>query len=486
MKKFTIIFPLLFVFATASFGNIINVPNDYPAIQTAIDASANGDTILVEPGTYTENIIFRGKKIVLTSRFYINNELSYITSTIINGSNPSQPDSASVVRIHNGEDSTTVLQGFTITGGKGTKWLDEHGAGRYTEGGGILIALCHPVIRYNIIENNECVNAPAGISSTGGGGIRLGDGHPLIQNNIIRNNRAMYGGGIVSNHSTCTIMNNVIYNNAEFQAVTGKPCYGGGGVWINGAGESSKLINNTILYNSASGLTGPSAGRGGGVLLTAVTVQIRNNIIWGNTQSIGAQLTNALGTGSYTIAYNDIQGGYTGPGTLTSNIDTQPLFDTTNYYLSNLSPCIDAGDTAVIYNDREDTLNPGNALFPSRGTLRNDIGAYGGSGAGVIANTVVSTQNITQNIPEIFYLGQNFPNPFNPSTKIKFETPISSNVKLKVFDITGRQVASLVNGALGAGSYEYTFDAAKLPSGIYFYSLIIGEFSETKRMILMK
>lgn len=486
MKKFTIIFPLLFIFASVSFGNIINVPNDYPAIQTAINASVNGDTILVEPGTYTENIIFRGKKIVLTSRFYINNDLSYIASTIIDGSSPSQPDSASVVRIHNGEDSTTVLQGFTITGGKGTKWQDEHGAGRYTEGGGILIALCHPIIRYNIIENNECINAPAGIASTGGGGIRLGDGHPLILNNIIRNNRAMYGGGIVSNHSTCTIMNNLVYNNAEFQAVTGRPCYGGGGVWINGGGESSKLINNTILYNSASGSTGPSAGRGGGVLITAVTVDIRNNIIWGNTQIIGGQLTNALGSGSYTIAYNDIQGGYTGPGTLVSNIDIQPLFDTTNYYLSNSSPCIDAGDTSSLFNDREDTLNPGNALFPSKGTIRNDIGAYGGSSAGVIANTLVSIHNISQNNPGKFYIAQNFPNPFNPSTGIKFEIPVSSHVRLRIFDVAGREVASLVNEKLEAGYYEYTFNAVNLPSGTYFYSIEVGGFLETKKMVLLK
>jgi hypothetical protein len=139
--------------------------------------------VLVEAGTYYENINFRGKQIVLTSRFYITHDPATIWATVINGSTPSQPDSASCVIFNSHEDSTTVLQGFTITGGTGTKWQDENGPGRYREGGGILIALSSPVIQFNIIHNR--VNDLTGVVGTGGG-IERG-GHQRIYNNIMNN-----------------------------------------------------------------------------------------------------------------------------------------------------------------------------------------------------------------------------------------------------------------------------------------------------------
>ncbi|MCU0372067.1 MAG: YCF48-related protein [Ignavibacteria bacterium] len=104
-------------------------------------------------------------------------------------------------------------------------------------------------------------------------------------------------------------------------------------------------------------------------------------------------------------------------------------------------------------------------------------------------------------VPGKFELSQNYPNPFNPSTKIRFSIPSSDKipspegygisrgvglVTLKIFDITGREIATLVNEPLQPGSYEVTFDGSKLTSGVYFYKLISGEFTDTKRMILIK
>jgi hypothetical protein len=89
-------------------------------------------------------------------------------------------------------------------------------------------------------------------------------------------------------------------------------------------------------------------------------------------------------------------------------------------------------------------------------------------------------------IPTAYELAQNYPNPFNPSTKIRFEVRGSGLVSLKVFDVLGREVAVLVNDNLNAGSYETTFDAKKLASGVYFYKLHAGEFSSTKKMLLTK
>jgi hypothetical protein len=95
-------------------------------------------------------------------------------------------------------------------------------------------------------------------------------------------------------------------------------------------------------------------------------------------------------------------------------------------------------------------------------------------------------QQISSEIPNGFSLKQNYPNPFNPSTNIKFDLPASSFTKLAVYDITGREVAPLVNEKLSPGTYEYKFDASKLTSGVYFYKLQAGDFIETKRMVLVK
>ena len=107
----------------------------------------------------------------------------------------------------------------------------------------------------------------------------------------------------------------------------------------------------------------------------------------------------------------------------------------------------------------------------------------------VYGDTSSSLSNIgiiNQETPSIFSLSQNYPNPFNPSTKIKFDIPKGSLVKLKVYDILGREVAVLVNEKLTAGIYEYDWNASALPSGVYFYRLEAGDFIETKRMVLVK
>lgn len=93
---------------------------------------------------------------------------------------------------------------------------------------------------------------------------------------------------------------------------------------------------------------------------------------------------------------------------------------------------------------------------------------------------------IGNDIPKEFALRQNYPNPFNPSTKIKFDIPKESNVKITVYDITGRLVRTLVNQNMQPASYEVTFDGSGLGSGAYFYKLQTDQFAETKRMLLIK
>ena len=89
-------------------------------------------------------------------------------------------------------------------------------------------------------------------------------------------------------------------------------------------------------------------------------------------------------------------------------------------------------------------------------------------------------------LPEKFELHQNYPNPFNPTTIIKFQISELSFVTLKVYDVLGSEIATLVNEEKSVGGYEVEFDATTLPSGIYFYRLQAGDFIETKKMVLMK
>jgi hypothetical protein len=91
-----------------------------------------------------------------------------------------------------------------------------------------------------------------------------------------------------------------------------------------------------------------------------------------------------------------------------------------------------------------------------------------------------------QEIVKRFELSQNYPNPFNPTTTIKFAIPQSSEVTLNVYNLLGQKVATLINSQMNAGSYEYHFDASRLGSGVYFYSIKAGKYSDTKKMILMK
>jgi hypothetical protein len=85
-----------------------------------------------------------------------------------------------------------------------------------------------------------------------------------------------------------------------------------------------------------------------------------------------------------------------------------------------------------------------------------------------------------------YYLADNYPNPFNPETRIAFSLPQACEVQLKVFDIVGKEVATLAQGQLSAGEHSATFQAGNLPSGLYFYTLTAGSFTQTKKMVLMK
>ncbi len=406
-----------------SDGKVIYVPNDKSTIQDAINTASDGDKIVVSKGSYYENIKLNGKNINLQSEDP--DDTNTVSLTTINGQH-----AGPVVTFTGTELSTCTLQGFTILMGKSTNGggilggdmasftkatiqknvITQNSARQY--GGGI--AFCSGIIQNNIIKANTCSgefysygggmfycggiirnntimsNKAAGVSHSFGGGIS--DCNGIIQNNIIIANTALlrnfatgggfynclgtiqnnyisqnsadYGGGlsmchgVIQNNNICQnlsslgaglyrcyniIENNIIYDNTAIQ--------GGGFSFCKGS-----IINNTIYGNKAM--------RGSGLFNT--TAVISNCIIWGNDK-----VNNSPILDSSKPSFSCIEDWDT---TDSSNISDNPMFvnvENNNFRLLDDSKCIDGGNPADEYNDT--------CLPPGKGSVRNDIGAYGGN-----------------------------------------------------------------------------------------------------------
>jgi hypothetical protein len=317
----------------------IRVPLNYPIIQAGIDAASNGDIVLVAEGTYYENIRFRGKAITVASLFLIEDSTKYITNTIINGSQPNNPDSGSVVYFISGEDTNSVLCGFTITGGTGTIW-----GSNSRSGGGIACRNSDAKIIHNVIENNHVVS---GTPATPGGGISGGPQNDnswiIIENNIIRNNSvtntALSGeaiGGGISLTQNARIINNIIeFNTAQS---TDGAAIGGGAAFICYQLRERYIIGNKIRHNKALVPTGTyiEGGEGGGLFVGDMPkAEIRSNDIQYNE----AESNNGLNVPSW------------GGGVVLVNQTNSTIFSQNHISFNkaiNNSPCYGAG--LVIWN----------------------------------------------------------------------------------------------------------------------------------------
>jgi hypothetical protein len=144
--------------------------------------------------------------------------------------------------------------------------------------------------------------------------------------------------------------------------------------------------------------------------------------------------------------------------------------------------------TDDIYIGRYHTGNPGYSFKGGLDEIRIYNRALSTSEVNDLYNQVTSVENDAgkNKIPSEFDLLQNYPNPFNPITTIKYSVPQSTKVVIKVFDVLGNKIETLVNEEKPVGTYELTWYAENLPSGIYFYRLQAGDFIETKKMVFIK
>jgi predicted outer membrane repeat protein len=296
---------------------IIHIPDDYPTIQLGIDASIDGDTVLVQPGIYMENINFNGHNIVVGSLFLTTGDTTYIAETTIDGNSVTE-----VAYFGHGETNEAELIGFTIKNGYG-----------FWRAGGIYCNSSNPVIRNNLIIENIAAEYGAGVLCDN-------NSNPfIISNKIIQNSARFDGGGIeCKDNSNAVIMNNVIIEN---EAAWGY----GGGIFCQ---DSDPIIINNVVSGNSAGISG------GGIYCELVSnPTVINTIFWADSAGYGNEIDMDDSSSPY-LTYCDIQGGWGGEG----NINFDPLFrnpDNNDYHLmtdecgqTDISQCIDAGSPDIL------------------------------------------------------------------------------------------------------------------------------------------
>ena len=327
---------ILFVFPQIISATIINVPGDQTTIQAGINASSNGDTVLVQPDTYYQNINFNGKNITVASLFLTTGDTSYISQTIINGNNNN-----SVVKFNSGESISAVLFGFTITNG-----YAYYGAGINCYSGS------SPTLSYLNIENNNghpgdsyggglvcdgssptCSNLTfTGNYANEGGAVWVhSNGNATFSECLFSDNNSAHGGAMQISYSDPVIDHSVFYaNNSPF----------GGAVYVFNY-STPQFINCTFSLNEADyGGAFYCSDLGGAPIIT-------NCIFWDDVSSLNYEIWATSSTYPPVVTYSDVQDGASQYWFGVGCIAEDPLFvdaASADFHLLAGSPCIDAGD----------------------------------------------------------------------------------------------------------------------------------------------
>lgn len=396
---------------------------NFATIQAAIDAAANGDTVVVRPGTYAENLNFKGRKILVTSALGPD-------STLIDGSKSIDPNIGSVVSFVSGEDNTSILKGFTIMKGNGSF---------IPFAGGIRI----------------------------GGGILCNGTAPTIWGNIIRDNRADDGAGVeCTQGSNPKLQYNLIWRNV---ASTTNPNFISSGGGITAAfGSSPLIINNTIVGNECL-----SGGGGVSSLFSGSNPILRNNIIFNN---LGGGIFAEVG-GQATVSYCDIfsnpsttLGDYHNASCSAGCISVFPNFVDPvngNFRLQANSPCIDTGDPTEKDAD---------------GTQR-DMGAFpfDTKTSVTLSQSMPLQYALIQNYPNPFNPETTINFVVPQASHVNMTIYNARGEKIR--QLTSKNYAAGVHIVSWDGRDDFGHLAA---SGVYFYQIQTKDYFAARHMLLLK
>lgn len=300
----------------------------------------------------------------------------------------------------------------------------------------------------------------------------------VFSNNIFAMNENRQGTAALKlKNSEIDIKNSLFVNNTGYQSAL-----------IEFDNAAAELINNTLSHNTYY------HDQGSYIIVQDTQLLVKNTIIRGICNAL-----DTVGGGIILAEYSNIEGGFDG----LFIIDEDPLFvrppdeigadfDGLNavWHLSPKSPCIDAGNPASQYNDPEDPANPGYALLPAMGTIRNDMGAFGGGGT---ESWVHIDDDYQIEYPETNSGLLVYPNPFNPEVNISLENISFDETRplsLKVYDVRGRLVKTIVDQEL-TNNKNFVWDGSdnrkqQSPSGLYFIRLTADNITETRKIMLLK
>ena len=342
---------LLFnLFPIVGYSATLTVPEQYSSIQSAINASADQDTVLVSPGFYQENISFNGKDIVVTSTYIVEQDSLMIGSTIIDGNN-----NGSVVLFNNGESQSAVLQGFTLQDGNGNYADPDENGTFYTYGGGIYCKSSSPTLKDLVVTNNTG-------DEGGGGGIFCYEASPIITGCFITNNTTNdVGGGLYARNESNPVINytDFIGNEADLGAgcylknestpsltnvdfISNVAANSGGGIVLKDDADAI-MDHVTLVDNIAEGL-------GGGIYINNADPSVNYALVSSNVSSAGGGVyirNNSDPTFNHTtVAYNT--SGFEGSGVY--------LRDNSNLLVTN-SVLWGNGNDQVYFRDSGDDVS---------------------------------------------------------------------------------------------------------------------------------
>jgi len=326
-------------------------------------------------------------------------------------------------------------------------------------GGAIYVSKSSPTIHYNRFESNMATGA--------GGAMYLVNYNETLHRLEFVDNYANNGGAIFLSYSSPQMTNILAYDN--------KSLYSAAFAFLF---NSSPYIHNlTSVKNTSNDNSGGSFS-----LMYDSNPRLINSILFHNSP-VDVYINDGLMTATHSILEGAGLEPYFGVGCMETNPEFRSS-DNNDYHLKHVgcgnplnSPAVDAGYQNPFFYDTHLDCNSG------LGTTIIDLGYYGGR---YFKETVDVETEDENSLPKEYSLEQNFPNPFNPSTTISFSVPFNSLVNLTIYDILGRQVETIINSEMTAGKYSKVWNANKFASGIYFYRLNAGKFTETKKMILIK